>query len=422
MKFAAITTVFLVLSTAGVRGQTYTVVDLGITGTNADSSSSAINNSGLVAGSSNPASNAFEGRAVLFQDSGNVPLGFLDGTVSFARAINASGQIVGNATLASGFSRAILFSGTGSANINLGTLPGGNTSTAFGINAGGQIVGVSQNAGGSLRATRFGATPAGNVDLGTLGGVDSTAYAINDSGSIVGTAKLANGEERATLFGESGNINLGTLGGNSSRAFAINSAGVIVGEAEFTDFFPRATRFSGTGTGNENLGTLSGGSISRALGINSAGHIVGEAEVVVGDTSFFHGFIYRDGMMLNLNDLIPPGSGVVIMKASGINDLGQITANGRFTDGRRRALRLDPAGFVPPGPASFLISVKAKPKSKGKAKGGGNYAAGTIVTVRAKPKKGSEFLGWKVGPKTISKKRTYRFAVTGGVSLSARFR
>jgi probable HAF family extracellular repeat protein len=71
-------------------------------------------------------------------------LGTLGGSESSANAINAGGQVVGQATTTSGDSHAFLYSGGSMTDI--GTL-GGSQSYANGINANGQIVGQATTAG-----------------------------------------------------------------------------------------------------------------------------------------------------------------------------------------------------------------------------------------------------------------------------------
>ena len=106
-------------------------------------------------------------------------LGTLGGTLgSAANAINNSGQVVGYAFTTDNVAlHATLFSGTGSDNIDLGTL-GANpniTSEAYGINDSGQIIGNAAN-----QATLFSGTGSGNVDLD--GGTFGEGRAINSDG------------------------------------------------------------------------------------------------------------------------------------------------------------------------------------------------------------------------------------------------
>jgi probable HAF family extracellular repeat protein len=163
--------------------------------------------------------------------------------------------------------------------VELGTLGGGTSSTAAGLNNRGQVVGSTLYQDGGYRATLFSGTGTNNIDLGTLGGPYSTAAAINDLGQIVGTAWTTDGLTHATLFsgGTGGNIDLGTLGGMFSSASDINNNGVIVGSSVFPGSREIATRFGTGGTStNVSLYFLDGHiGPSNAASINSQGDIVG---------------------------------------------------------------------------------------------------------------------------------------------------
>jgi probable HAF family extracellular repeat protein len=76
------------------------------------------------------------------------------------------------------------------------------------------------------------------------------------------------------------------------------------------------------------LGTL-GGAFSTARGINNAGHVVG-GSLTDGDRDH-HAFLYVDGAMHDLNELIEPGWEIV--HALSINDAGDILAIANRGDG-----------------------------------------------------------------------------------------
>ncbi|BBL58575.1 hypothetical protein [Methylomonas koyamae] len=100
-------------------------------------------------------------------------LGTLGGGDSYARGINAIGQVVGDVYPAgNGANHAFLYSN--GAMQDLGTL-GGTYSYATGINASGQVTGYS--AGHAFLYSN-----GAMQDLGTLGGTYSYAAGINDSG------------------------------------------------------------------------------------------------------------------------------------------------------------------------------------------------------------------------------------------------
>ena len=82
---------------------------------------------------------------------------------------------------------------------DLGTLPGGTNSSAFAINAAGQVTGNAETAGGDRHAFRWTAS-GGMQDLGTLGGTNSYASAINAPGQVTGFADTAGGALHAFLW------------------------------------------------------------------------------------------------------------------------------------------------------------------------------------------------------------------------------
>lgn len=135
------------------------------------------------------------------QDLGTLP----GGSNSAAAAINANGQIVGNADSATTPFHAFLLVAPGPMQ-DLGTLPGGSCSEASGINSAGVVVGKSEVASGPTPCTGTMAAfmwtaSGGMIDLNTLidptlGWQLSSAASINDSGQIAGTG-IINGQEHA---------------------------------------------------------------------------------------------------------------------------------------------------------------------------------------------------------------------------------
>ncbi|MFA5251925.1 MAG: DUF3466 family protein [Phycisphaerae bacterium] len=216
-----------------------------------------------------------------------IDLGTLPGyETSRAWCINNNGQIVGFVDALDNFKeKAVLFDATGGGNnIDLGTL-GGENSFASSINNNGQIVGGAMNSASpdTTCATIFDASGEGvNTSLGK-----GFANSINNNDLIVGASE---GKGHAVLFdptGQGDNTDLGTLEGYLySEARSINNNGVIVGYS-FSSGDSRATLFSPNGQGsNIDLGTL-GGQSSAAVSINDNGQIVGRASTGANESRWF---------------------------------------------------------------------------------------------------------------------------------------
>lgn len=213
------------VGTAGFVGTLWRdgiVLDLGL---GINSTANAINNAGMVA-------------ATRLSGSPGQMATWTDGVIShrfqtsFLRpGINDAGQVVGESG-----NQAVLWSG-GTAT-PLGTMPGAVSSYAFAINASGQVVGDSVFCGAcNDRATLWQDGHA--IDLGTLGGSDSVAVDINATGLIVGSSKTTGGDYHATLWTDGAIVDLNShldavtadAGWVLVEANAINDAGWIVGGA-----------------------------------------------------------------------------------------------------------------------------------------------------------------------------------------------
>src|SRR6478672_12955343 len=110
--------------------------------------------------------------------------------------------------------------------IDLGTLHAGSA-RVHGVNESGQVVGASGHPHGAETHAFFWQKQGGIRDLGTLPGGDySSAFAINDSGVVVGSSNIATSSHAFQWTPSQGMHDLGTLPGtNASAAFSINSQG-----------------------------------------------------------------------------------------------------------------------------------------------------------------------------------------------------
>jgi probable HAF family extracellular repeat protein len=88
------------------------------------------------------------------------------------------------------------------------------------------------------------------------------------------------------------------------------------------------------------LGTLNGGTRSTANGINNRSQIVGYSYVADGST---HACLWEHEKPIDLNSLIPSGSGWILTYANAVNEHGQIVGVGTH-DGHTRAFLLTHGG------------------------------------------------------------------------------
>jgi probable HAF family extracellular repeat protein len=303
-------------------------------------SASCINNAGEVAGTLQSPYHAFLYSGGVTQDLGTLADPYT--VASYGRGINNAGQVVGRADSSSyTIYHAFRYSpGSPSVMLDIGTLdtPYNAACQAYGINNAGQVVGISYTSSGLFRSFRY--TPGSPSVMQDLGGLNPTniysqAYGINDAGKVVGRSFSAFGPSgniyHAFLWSSGGDIrDLGALEAPYDQdcyAYAINAAEQVVGNSyRSSPHYPRAFIWS-SGGGIQDLGALPGDSYSEAHGINNAGQVVGFSY----NSSPYnpHAWLYSGGVLLDLNNLVVnPPAGDVLSMAYGINDRGQIAANG----------------------------------------------------------------------------------------------
>lgn len=170
------------------------------------------------------------------------------------------------------------------------------------------------------------------TNLGTLGGSAGIGVCSNNRLQVIGRSSLS-GHPAACSTGEPGchaflwqrgtMHDLGTLGGDNSEPIWINDAGEIAGSADLPgDGIHHAVRWKdGQIT---DIGTVGGDACSRGKAINAKGQIVGGSSDC---NDFLHAFLWDEsGPMIDLNTVIPAGSGLQLTYAFNINDRGEILA------------------------------------------------------------------------------------------------
>jgi probable HAF family extracellular repeat protein len=328
-----------------------TITDLGTLGGDR-SRAFGLNASGQVVGTSTDASG--QGFAFLYTPgSGMVNLGTLGGSGGVvANGINNSGQVVGISSTADGFGHAFLYT-PGSGMTDLGTL-GGSSSQAFGINASGQVVGTAMTAGGVNNAFLY--TPGSGMTNISPDDALSTATGINASGQVTGAALTpGNASSDAYLYTPgSGMTDIGTLGGPITSPFAINDSAQITGTSTLnSDSNSPADAFLYTPGGSMvDLGNFGGG-LSVGRGINTFGQVVGYTADANGVE---YAFLYANGAMIDLNTLLPANSDWFLADAFGINDSDEIVGSGYTGDGEQHAFELDVSDVFAPEPSSWILA------------------------------------------------------------------
>lgn len=314
-------------------GPIFSVQNLGALGSSAATVSS-INSSGLATG-------------FVTDTYGNqIPVSFSGGQANplggygQANGVNAAGTIIGTS-----FSNnnPYVSEWSNGKTMNLG-IPGYGVA----INNADEVAGGYETVNGQLHA--FDWSNGHLVDLGTLGGSWGSANALNSSGQLAGTSSTRSGVFNAFFSNGSTLVNLGTFGGANSYGMAINDSGEVVGSAQTSKGFLNA--FVWNGGGLKDLGTL-GGSQSYAYGLNNSGTVVGSSWTSGNLT--MHGFIYSNGVTIDLNTLLPISSGWTIDAAYAINNAGDIVGIGTL-DGKSYAVELTPECLATPEPTMLLVA------------------------------------------------------------------
>ena len=327
------TIMMLLISPFAFAEVRYVMTDLGTLGGDY-SVAYGLNDRGQIVGrSSVEPGNPYVYHAFLWENNIMTDIGTLSGSTSCARAINSFGTIVGYYDYTKGFiweNNVMTYLGS------LGT----QSSQGYGINDQKQIAGNSYI--DSLNDRAFLWENGQMTELPHLGGNQDYAYAINENKQIVGFSRIPSGAHRACIWENGSVTNLSPLGEGWSGAIDINSSGQIVG------YFGNNYACLWENGQMAELGTLEGVNgyeytTSCAFAVNDLGYIVGSSHI---DSDLDHAFIWNDGVMKDLNDLILVDSGCVLNQAKNINKFGQIIADGKIA-GNTHGILLTPVYEYP---------------------------------------------------------------------------
>ncbi|MGB2665644.1 MAG: hypothetical protein WAK48_16705 [Candidatus Acidiferrum sp.] len=193
-----------------------------------------------------------------------------------------------------------------------------------------------------------------------LGDTVGVAFSINDSDQAVGMSGLCSNTvlpgpsagPHAVLWEKDGSVHdLGNLGGTSNpallavgnAALSINNKGQVAGvsalpESKITGCpgvppnplcFPFHPFMWTREMGMRDLGVLAGDFVGAGLGINNKGEIVGPSFPAPGPSGASpRAFLWRNGVMTDLNTLVSMDSPLYLLLADGINDAGQVVGFG----------------------------------------------------------------------------------------------
>jgi probable HAF family extracellular repeat protein len=314
------------------------------------------------------------------------------GLNSAAFAINDSGMSVGQAEISAKDpggedfcgTQALGLHGTGAtcvafaaqngAMTPLRTLGGANAQAVF-VNGRGQIAGTAENMTldpdcPSPQKYQFKPVLWQGSEVEELptaaGDRNGLAYSVNDNGEIVGGSGVCVAYDviglellhptHALLWQAGRVVDLGNLGGKGLLqghfAHTINNNSEVVGWSDIRgDTAVHGFRWT-RNSGMEDLGTLAGDGHSIGLGINDQGVITGISASP--DFSAIRAFVWRSGVMTDLNQLTPANSTLYLLTACSINARGEITGIAVDAKGAPHGYLAVP---VAPGEEDFAMGV-----------------------------------------------------------------
>jgi len=297
-------------------------------------------------------------------DLGNIGGGYN----SFALGVNNRGEVVGqayntvpdaNSIFGYGYQSRAFYWHNGVMQ-DLGTLGTGTDAMAVLINQRGHVVGWSYtNSAPSSACTNnspFTLTTGtfiwdkknGMKDIGGLGGTCTLAWDLNNYGQIVGASFLT-GDSTIHPFVWNAATGITDLMDPADTgyglAFAENAHGDVAGKAcDSLTCYAVLWRKSGGHWQRIDLSTSTQSAAS--VSVNSSDQVIGNFVLSTGQ----YAFLSEDGgPIVDLNTLVPPNSGVLLVEAVQINDRGEIAIGTFDASGNNHAVLLVPCDDNHPG-------------------------------------------------------------------------
>lgn len=371
--------VFLLHINGRLIAQTYQIQEIEPFDVESSSLATAINNAGQIVGFIETEEGIIQ--AFLWDQGVLIPLDDLGGGYARALDINDLGQIAGESSTSSGLTHGCFWD----VNLtpqDLGSALAPHSSKILSINNHGDTCGYSWQPGATLPQA-FRRSSAGVTSVYDASDIAFTiAESINDHGRLTGVLRDTDGA--SGFQDKSGILPLPNLDGPGIRASfghasGLNNLGESVGacELQFDSTEVTAPHQRAVLWRDGQIRDLSTDStepddfavsFSRATAINHFSQIVGTAayrsdseeydidpislppenfaeadgSTITLNRFFQRAFLWQNNSLQDLNKLIPPGSGWILLTANDINDLGQIVGFG-IKNSTIRAFLLTPA-------------------------------------------------------------------------------
>jgi uncharacterized membrane protein len=337
----------------------YTIVDLGVVGTDAASQAFGISGNGsfVVGRSLGTEYSAFSWTS----GGGMTALPNLAGrNYAVANGVNDAGVVVGTSSTTGFGSSPVPVMWTGGVVSTL-PLPVGYTfGQAYAVNAAGVVAGAA-GSGSGQRAALFTSGGSSLITATTANGSYMTAaFGINDAGLVVGSGvDPTNAAVNVGLVYDSATgvmSSVGALaGGNGALNFGVSNSGYVVGASMLNQGSGSSFIWSSTG-GMQPIALPPNTSQGSARAVNDDGWVVG-----IASGAFAVPYLHADGTTYSLQDLLPADSGWNLdgntsSSARGIADDGTIVGTGVF-NGLTHAYQMTLVSSVPePGTWALMLA------------------------------------------------------------------